>query len=90
MGLAAAKRSGRRRGGASAAVASSARVQGAADRDQVCVGAIAGAHGIRGEVRIKPFTDAAEDVAAYGPVSDQNGDRAFDLWIREVRNGMVI
>jgi 16S rRNA processing protein RimM len=81
---------GQGRGGASAAVASSARVRGAADRDRVCVGAIAGAHGIQGEVRIKPFTDVAENVAAYGPVFNQNGSRAFDLRIRGVRNGMVI
>ncbi len=63
---------------------------GAADRDRVCVGAIAGAQGINGAVRIKPFTDAPEDVAAYGPVTNQAGDRRFDLDIREVRDGLVI
>ena len=45
----------------------------------VCIGAVAGAHGVRGNVRIKPFTDAPEDVAAYGPVADAEGARAFDL-----------
>lgn len=63
---------------------------GAADRDRVCVGAIAGAQGINGAVRIKPFTDAPEDVAAYGPVSNEAGDRRFDLDVREVRGGLVI
>ena len=71
-------------------VASSARVQGAADRDRVCVGAIAGAHGIRGSVRIKPFTDVPEDVAAYGPVSDEAGNRRFEIGIESIRGGMVI
>ena len=63
---------------------------GAADRDRVCVGAIAGAQGINGAVRIKPFTDAPEDVAAYGAVVNEAGDRRFDLDIREVRGGLVI
>lgn len=45
----------------------------------VCIGAVAGAHGVRGNVRIKPFTDAPADVAAYGPVTDAEGVRAFDL-----------
>ncbi|MBT6285079.1 MAG: 16S rRNA processing protein RimM, partial [Rhodospirillaceae bacterium] len=38
---------------------------------------MAGAQGVRGAVRIKPFTDAPEDVAAYGPVSDEAGSRRF-------------
>lgn len=63
---------------------------GAADRDRVCVGAIAGAQGVNGAVRIKPFTDAPEDVAAYGPVADEAGNRRFELDIREVRGGLVI
>ncbi|MGB0632745.1 MAG: ribosome maturation factor RimM [Alphaproteobacteria bacterium] len=88
--MASGRSSGGRRGGSSTAVASSARVQGAADRDRVCVGAIAGAHGILGSVRIKPFTDLAEDVAAYGPVSDQSGNRRFEIEIEAVRGGMVI
>ena len=69
---------------------SSAQVPGAADRDRVCVGAIAGAQGVRGAVRIKPFTDAPEDVAAYGPVSDEAENRRFEIDILEVRGGMVI
>lgn len=54
------------------------------DRDaRVCVGAIAGAHGLHGLVRVRPFTDVAEDVAAYGPVQSEDGARSFTL---EVRN----
>ena len=71
-------------------MASSARVQGAADRDRICVGAIAGPHGTRGAVRIKPFTDLPEDVAAYGMISDEAGGRRFDINVEAVRGGMVI
>ncbi len=86
----AGRSSGGWRGGSSTAVASSARVQGAADRDRVCVGAIAGAHGIRGSVKIKPFTELPEDVAGYGPVSDEAGNCRFEIGIEAVRGGMVI
>ena len=72
------------------AVASSARVPSAADRNRICVGAIAGSHGIKGAVRIKSFTDVPEDVAAYGPISDEAGDRRFDIGVEAVRGGMVI
>ena len=53
------------------------------DRDaRVCVGAIAGAHGLHGLVRVRPFTDVAEDVAAYGPVQSEDGARSFTLDVR--------
>lgn len=46
---------------------------------RVCVGAVAGAHGVRGMVRIKSFTERAEDVFAYGPLGDETGDQRFEL-----------
>ena len=39
----------------------------------ICVGAIAGAFGIKGEVKLKSFTDVPQDCAKYGPLSDQSG-----------------
>lgn len=39
----------------------------------ILVGAITGAFGVRGEVKVKTFTAAPEDVAAYGPLLDKNG-----------------
>ncbi len=56
----------------------------------VCIGAVAGAHGVRGNVRIKPFTDVPGDVAAYGPVTDAEGARAFDLTLVGESGGTVI
>ena len=61
-----------------------------ADSDRICVGVITGAHGTRGALRIKPFTDLAEDVAAYGPVIDESGVREFEIRVDSVRGGMVI
>jgi 16S rRNA processing protein RimM len=40
----------------------------------VCLGVIAGPHGVRGQVVVKPFTEQADDVAAYGPVSIEGED----------------
>jgi 16S rRNA processing protein RimM len=48
-----------------------------ASRD-ICLGVITGAVGVRGEVRIKAFTENPRDVAAYGPVSTKSG-RSFKL-----------
>ena len=49
---------------------------------RVCVGVITGAHGLHGLVRVRPFTDVAEDVAAYGPVQSEDGTRSFTLDVR--------
>jgi 16S rRNA processing protein RimM len=39
----------------------------------ICLGVITGAVGVRGEVRIKPFTANPRDVASYGPVATKEG-----------------
>ena len=47
--------------------------------DLICIGAIAGAFGVRGEVRLKSFTAAPEDIATYGPVSTEDGAQAYSI-----------
>lgn len=60
------------------------------DRTRVCLGRISGAHGIKGEVRIKPFSERPEDVGAYGPLSDEAGTRRFEvLSVRPVKGAVV-
>ena len=59
--------------------------------ERVCVGVIAGAHGLRGLVRVRPFTDAPEDVAAYGPVETEDGARSLTLSIaNRLGKGLVL
>jgi 16S rRNA processing protein RimM len=53
-------------------------VERARDRDWVCVAQVASAHGLRGLLKLRCFTERPEDVAAYGPVFDRNG-RRFEL-----------
>jgi 16S rRNA processing protein RimM len=45
------------------------------------MGAILGAHGIKGEVKVKSFAARPSDIAAYGPLSDATEKRRFDLSI---------
>ncbi|MES1151081.1 MAG: ribosome maturation factor RimM [Dongia sp.] len=44
----------------------------------ILLGAIAGVHGIRGEVKVKSFTEDPMSIAAYGPLYDEQG-RTFTL-----------
>jgi 16S rRNA processing protein RimM len=54
---------------------------------RIVVGAIAGAYGVRGEVRIKSFCANPEDIEAYSPLQDASG-RRFDLaLIGPIKNG---
>ena len=46
---------------------------------KVCVGMIAGAHGVRGLVRLRSFTDAPADITAYGRPSDASGRRHYGI-----------
>ena len=75
-----------------AAVAADAPLRGASAEPAgwVCLGAVAGAQGVRGDLRIKPFTADPAGIASYGPVSDEAGTRRFTLTVREVRKDVVI
>jgi len=57
---------------------------------RICVGVVTGAQGVRGAVRIKSFTARPEDVAAYGPVADETGERSFALRAVGRAKGVVI
>ena len=63
--------------------------KGAADRERICIGVITGAHGTQGALRIKPYTDPPENVAAYGPASDEKGIKKYELNVKGMRGGMV-
>ena len=58
--------------------------------DRVCVGAIAGVHGVKGLVRIKAFTEIDSDVVAYGPLRDRAGSRVFELEVIGRAKGMLL
>ncbi len=49
--------------------------------ERVCVGAIAGAFGVRGEVRLKSFCARPEAIADYAPLFTEDGARSFTVRI---------
>jgi 16S rRNA processing protein RimM len=56
----------------------------------VLLGHIAGAHGVRGEVLIKSYAATPEDIAAYGPLTDETGSRAVSIKVLRVTAKGVI
>ncbi|MCX7644008.1 MAG: ribosome maturation factor RimM [Rhodobacteraceae bacterium] len=57
---------------------------------RVCVGAIAGAFGVRGEVRLKSFCAEPAAIAGYGPLSTEDGARRFEVTItRQIPQGFA-
>ena len=58
--------------------------------DRICVGAIAGAYGVNGEVRLKSFTAEPRDIATYTPLTNEDGGQTFTLEIsRPIKGGFV-
>lgn len=56
---------------------------------RILLGRIAAAHGIRGEVLIKTFTERPEDIAAYGPLDDGGGRTLKIEALRVTPKGVV-
>jgi 16S rRNA processing protein RimM len=57
--------------------------------NMVCVGAIAGAFGVRGEARIKSFCAEPDAIGDYGPLSSEAG-QSYDVKItRPVKGGFA-
>lgn len=56
----------------------------------ICVGAIGGAYGVRGEVRLKSFCSVPSDIADYSPLSNNDGSQSFNLTLtRPIKNGFA-
>lgn len=57
--------------------------------DRICIGAIAGAFGVAGEVRLKSFCSQPEDIASYGALTTEDGTRQFRITLtRPVAGGL--
>lgn len=60
-------------------------------RDLVCVAAISGAFGVKGEVRIKSFTDDPAASLSYGPLMDEAGQIVLTpKKFRSIKNGLAV
>lgn len=56
--------------------------------DMLCIGAIGGSFGVQGEVRLKSFCAEPTDIAAYGPLSTEDGRRFNVKLTRPVAGGL--
>ncbi len=58
--------------------------------DLICVGAVSGAFGVRGEVRIKSFCADPAAIGAYSPLYLQNGKNSYNIELtRTVKGGFA-
>lgn len=56
--------------------------------DRICIGAIAGAFGVSGEVRLKSFCSEPSDIGSYGVLTSEDGSRQFRITLsRPVAGG---
>lgn len=58
--------------------------------DLICVGAVAGSFGVRGEIRIKSFCAIPEEIFDYSPLSNEEGSQTYTLTLsRAIKNGFA-
>lgn len=58
--------------------------------DRICVAAVTGAFGVRGEVRLKSFCAEPEAVGDYGPLSSEDGKSIYEVRLtRPVKGGFA-
>lgn len=61
------------------------------DKERICLGVISGVHGIKGEVKIKSFTQDPADIADFGSLEDEQGARTFEVTsARAVKGNIVV
>jgi 16S rRNA processing protein RimM len=58
--------------------------------DRVLLGAVIGAHGIAGEVKVKTFTALPENLDAYGALSTEDGRKLAIAALRPVKDGEAL
>ena len=58
--------------------------------DQILVGIIGAAHGVRGELRLKSFTGDPAAIGDYGPLNDAQGRKYKINHIRPIKDNMLV
>ncbi len=60
------------------------------DAKRVCLGRAIGARGLKGEVRIKTFTQDPLAIGAYGPLQDEARTRQFEISnVQTAKDGVI-
>jgi 16S rRNA processing protein RimM len=58
-------------------------------RDQVLVGVIVGAHGIKGEVKLKSFTSEPMSIGRYGPLQSSSGQQFEIIKLKAAKDDFI-
>ena len=58
--------------------------------ERICVAQIGGAHGLRGEVKLKSFTADPMAVTDYGPLTTEDGSATFEIEAVRAAKGHLI
>ena len=58
--------------------------------ERVCIAQIGAAHGVRGELRLKPFTEDPLSVTRYGPLETEDGKRRFEIETARPTKDMLV
>jgi 16S rRNA processing protein RimM len=59
-------------------------------RDHVCLGAVTGAYGVRGELRVKSFCAEPSAIGDYGPLRLDDGSTRTLTVVRPVKGGYAV
>ena len=59
-------------------------------RDQVLVGVIVGAHGIKGEVKLKSFTSEPMSIGRYGPLQSSSGQQFEIAKLKPAKDDFIV
>jgi len=57
---------------------------------RILVGVVGAPHGVRGEVRVKPFTAEPLALQSYGPLESEDGRRTFSVLSARLQGGMAV
>lgn len=58
--------------------------------ERILIGEISGAHGIRGDVLVRAYTETPDAIASYGPLTDESGKRSFSLRVVRVTSKGIV
>ncbi|HEY9163399.1 MAG TPA: ribosome maturation factor RimM [Magnetovibrio sp.] len=56
----------------------------------ICVGVIGAARGLRGDLRVKSYTVDVEALGDYGPLTNEDGTKTFELKVIGQQKGQVL
>ena len=56
----------------------------------VLLGVVTGASGLKGEVKVKTFTETPQKLGAYGPLHTKDGKNFRATFVRETKDGAVV